>query len=232
VSRRARRGPDPVFDGPPGPVAVRIVFERFPVTIKGAFVLRGGDANPHTARLVQAAVVRTPKGEAKPIPVESLPMDVAPRIDLFLPFEAALAELEPGWYVVRCALQVDGGSPEDIDSRPFSVAWPRGTTATGSATPGDRIAFGARAIVVDRVDLRGDRVEVIWRPEEWTGADPIISVSADGTTLDPVPPRAVANEPGAGRRRSVWYPAPRGTRSVTIQVSVGSTSRRVVVPIG
>ena len=232
MSRRGRRGPDPVFDGPPGPVAVRIVFERFPVTIKGAFVLRGGDANPHTARLVQAAVVRTPKGQPKPIPVESSPMDVAPRIDLFLPFEAALAELDPGWYVVRCELQVDGGRPVEVDSRPFSVAWPRGSTATGSASPGDRMAFGARAVVVDRVDLRGDRVEVIWRPEEWTGADPTFAVMADGSSLDPVPARAVAGEPSGGRRRSVWYPAPRGTRSVTIQISSGSTSRRLVVPVG
>ncbi len=231
MSRRGRRGPEPVFDSPPGPVAIRIVYERFPVTIKGAFVLRGGDPNPHTARIVRADVARTPGGGAKPIPVESAPMDVAPRIDLFLPFEAALTELDPGWYVVRCELQVDGGRPLEVDSRPFSIAWPRGSTTTGSAAPGDRMAFGSRAVVIDRVDLRGDRVEVLWRPEGWTGDEPTISLLADGTSLEPVPPRAVGTEPGGGRRRSIWYPAPRGTRSVTVQVAAASTSRRVVVPI-
>ena len=38
-----RRGPRPVSD----PISVRARFERFPATVKGAFILRGEDANPH-----------------------------------------------------------------------------------------------------------------------------------------------------------------------------------------
>jgi hypothetical protein len=231
VSRRGRRGPEPAFDGPPGPVAIRIVFERFPVTIKGAFVLRGGDPDPHVARLVGAQVIRTPGDEGKPIAVETSPMDVAPRLDLYLPFEAAIADLEPGWYVVRCELQVDGGRPTEVDSKPFSIAWARGTTATGSMAPGERMEFGSRAVVVDRVDLRTDRVEVLWRTEDWTGAEPALSVAADGDKLDPVPARPTPSDQAAGRRRSISYPAPRGTQALTIQLSTPSGSKRLVVPI-
>src|SRR5204863_9643964 len=121
--------------------------------------------------------------------------------------------------------------PVEVDSKPFSIAWTRGTTATGSTAPGERIAFGSRVVVVDRVDLRTDRVEVVWRTEDWTGADPTLSVAADGAQLDPVPVKATQSDQAAGRRRSAWYPAPRGTRALTIQVSTPSGARRLVVPI-
>ncbi len=232
MSRRGRRGPEPSFDSAPGPVLLRIVFERFPVTIKGAFVLRGGDPDPHVARIVGAELARTPAGPTRPIPVEGAPMDVAPRLDLFLPFEAVIAELDPGWYLVRCELQVDGGRPTFVDSRPFSVAWSRGATATGTASPSARAAFGVRSVVIDRVDLRGDRVEVLWRTENWTGGDPGLALSADGADLEPLPPRAGGSAEPPGRHRSVWYPAPRGTRALAIQVSTRSSGKqRVVIPL-
>jgi hypothetical protein len=207
-----------VFDGPPGPVLVRTVFERFPVTVKGAFVLRGGDRNPHVARLAAASVARTPAGPAKPIVVETSAMDIAPRRDLFLPFEATIAELEPGWYVVRCDLQVDGGVPTPIDSRPFSMSWPRGAMASGSVSPAGRLTWGARALIVDRVDLRADRVEAIWHTEGWSAEDPVLALSADGTDLEPLPASAGGADPGSERRRSVWYPARRGSRSLTLSI--------------
>jgi len=233
MSRRGRRGPEPSFDSPPGPVLLRIVFERFPVTIKGAFVLRGGDPNPHVARIIGAELARTPSGAARPIAVEGAPMDVAPRLDLFLPFEAVIAELDPGWYVVRCELQVDGARPTSIESRPFSVAWSRGTTTTGTASPSARASFGGRSLVIDRVDLRGDRVEVLWRTENWTGGDPDLALSADGKDLEPLPSRAGgAAEPGSGRHRSVWYPAPRGTKALAVQASTRSSGKqRLVIPL-
>jgi len=218
MSPRARRGADPVFDGPPGPVLVRTVFERFPVTVKGAFVLRGGDRDPHVARIAEATLARTPTGPTKPIAVETSAMDIAPRRDLFLPFEATIAELEPGWYVVRCDLQVDGGVPTPIDSRPFSMSWPRGTMASGSVSPAGRLSWGARTLVVERVDLRADRVEAIWHTESWPTEEPVLAMSADGASLEPLPAAAGGADPGPDRRRSVWYPAPRGSRSLTISV--------------
>ncbi len=231
MSPRTRRGPEPTFDSPPGPVVVRIVFERFPVTIKGAFVLRGGDTDPHVARIATADVARTPTGPAKPIPIESAAMDVAPRRDLFLPFEVTIADLEPSWYVVRCGLQVDGAAPITVESRPFVMPWPRGTMATGTFAPGDRLAGSTGALVVDKVDLRTDRVEVLWHTEDRAKAEPALIASADGVELEAVPAPAGA-DPGSDRRRSVWYPAPKGTRSVAIELIPRSSAKgRLTFPL-
>ena len=230
MSPRTRRGPEPTFDSPPGPVVVRIVFERFPVTIKGAFVLRGGDADPHVARIATAEVARTPTGPAKPVPIESAAMDVAPRRDLFLPFEATIADLEPSWYVVRCGLQIDGAPPTTVESRPFVMPWPRGTMATGTFAPADRLVVGAGALVIDKVDLRTDRVDVLWHTEGTNDA-PTLVASADDVELEAIPASAGA-EPGPDRRRSVWYPAPKGARSVTIELGPRSAAKgRLTLPL-
>jgi hypothetical protein len=232
MSPRARRGPEPLYDGPPGPVLVRTVFERFPVTVKGAFVLRGGDRDPHVARIAGASVARTPTGPAKPIVVETSAMDIAPRRDLFLPFEATISDLDPGWYVVRCDLQVDGGVPTPIDSRSFSMPWPRATMASGSVSPAGRLTWGARALVIERLDLRADRVEAIWHTENWSAGDPVLAIAVDGTDLEALPASAAGADPGPERRRSAWYPARRGSRSLTISVGVRpGPNDRLVVPL-
>src|SRR5206468_7130740 len=80
------------------PVQVVTRFERFPASIKGAFVLRGGDGNPHSVRFQWAAVARVPKGPTRSIPLEDRLIDVAPGRDLFVPFEAPATDLDPGWY--------------------------------------------------------------------------------------------------------------------------------------
>ena len=232
MSRRGRRSAEPEFDSPPGPVLVRTVYERFPVTVKGAFVLRGGDRDPHVARIVEATLARTPSGPTKPIAVETAAMDVAPRLDLFLPFEATIADLSPGWYVVRCELQVDGRQPSAIDSKPFSMSWPRASTAIGSVAPVGRLAWGKRALLIDRIDLRSDRVEAVWHTEGWTGDPPVLDLWADGMELEPLPRAAGGPDPGSDRRRSVWYPAARATRSLTVAVGSRPGPRdRLVVPL-
>jgi hypothetical protein len=232
MSRRGRRGPEPVFDNAPGPVLVRTVFERFPVTVKGAFVLRGGDRYPHVARIAEANVARIPTGPIKPVAVETAAMDVAPRLDIFLPFEATIADLPPGWYVVRCELQVDGRRPSAVDSKPFSMSWPRASTAIGTVAPVGRLTWGKRALVVDRIDLRSDRVEMVWRTEGWSDDPPVLAMWADGMEMEPLPARAGGPDPASDRRRSVWYPAARATRALTIAIEPGSGPRdRLVVPL-
>jgi hypothetical protein len=225
VTRRTRQAREPAFDNAPGPVLVRTVYERFPITIKGALVLRGGDINPHVARITEAVLARTPPGYAEPVAVEGTPMHVAPKLDLYLPFEAPIADLEPSWYLVRSLLQVDGGMPSTVESRPFSIPWPRSSMAIGSVTPAATVAIGPRSLVVERVDLRSDRVEVLWRPSGWRGAEPVLGLRAGEDELEPVPDRAVAGSPGPDRRRSVWYPAPRGTSSLTLVVGGRSSGR-------
>jgi hypothetical protein len=93
----------------PRPVGVRTRFERFPATLKGAFVLRGEDGDPHVVVLEGASLARLPSGRAVPVPTEPLQVDVAPARDLFVPFEAPVSELSPGWYEIRSTIRVDGG---------------------------------------------------------------------------------------------------------------------------
>jgi hypothetical protein len=64
--------------------------ERFPATIKGAFVLRSADPDPHAAKVLRAEVVRIPTGPTKPVPMTDTQVEVAPRRDLFLPFEVTI----------------------------------------------------------------------------------------------------------------------------------------------
>src|SRR5713226_4531239 len=104
-----------------GPVSVLTRFERFPATIKGAFVLRSADPDPHAARIVRAEIVRIPAGGAKPFSFSDAQVDVAPGLDLYVPFEATIADLAPSWYVVRSEVRVDGGRTWEHASRPFAV---------------------------------------------------------------------------------------------------------------
>ena len=83
-------------------VSIRASFERFPATVKGAFVLRGADRNPHQVR-IDAARVREISGRgALPIGLDPVTLDVAPNLDLFVPFEFAITELAAGWYGLEC----------------------------------------------------------------------------------------------------------------------------------
>ena len=76
-----------------GRVSIRAHFERFPATLKGAFVLRGDDADPHQVRIEAARVAELARGAGQPMGVETVTLDVAPHLDLFVPFEVPLLDL-------------------------------------------------------------------------------------------------------------------------------------------
>ena len=95
-------------------VLVQTRYDRFPATVKGAFVLRGGDANPHLVRVVRAGIDSVSGGASKDISMGNVDVDVAPGRDLFVPFEAAIAELEPGWYVIAAAFVIGSTSKPSI----------------------------------------------------------------------------------------------------------------------
>jgi hypothetical protein len=224
------------------PVLVRTVFERFPITIKGAFVLRGGDAFPHQVRFERAAVARIPAGPDREVPVEQTPLDVAPRRDLFLPFEATIADLAPAWYVVRSDVLIDGAVRQQHDSKPFAVAWPRGAMRTGSAAVGRRVPLRTGAVVIEKLELRTDRAEVLWRFEaegagDATRPDPSFSVRtagpapSPGVVLEPLPAVAAGgpDAPG-GRRRAVTYPVPKDATALAVHVT-GRDGETKVVPV-
>jgi hypothetical protein len=221
-------------------VLVQTRYDRFPATVKGAFVLRGGDANPHLVRVVRATIQPVSEGEAKDIAMGHVDVDVAPGRDLFVPFEAGIAELDPGWYVIAAEMQVDGSILLESASRPFSVAWPRGEVRTGSVSVDESVRVGEASLHVDRAELKSDRVILVWKPEgapqgahEESGVEVRVEVSADGRTLAEVP-RAPGSEPKPGEHRSVHYPAPHGAAApALVYVSpAGDRSEIVRAPIG
>jgi hypothetical protein len=222
--REARRGAEP-------PIRLQARFERFPASLKGAFVLRGADGNPHAAQFEWGRVARVPSGPAKPIPVEERPFDVAPIRDLFVPFEVGVSDLDAGWYRLEASVRVDGGRAWLFPSRSFAIPWPRGDVRRGSYPVGKRVAIGQSAFVVDRVELTGDSASVVWRAEPGTGEGPEEAppgdaiLLADGAPLELLPPEEgsrlfVSRIPG--ERRTVSYPVPRSAMSAAVVVRLGS----------
>src|SRR5436309_4540026 len=175
------------------PIRVQTRFERFPASIKGAFVMAGADGNPHGVKIEHAEVVRVPEGPAKPVPIEDRAMDVAPARDLFVPFEVAVTDLEPGWYRVVSAVRVDAAQVWDFQSRPFTIPWPRNDVRRGSLSVDRTIAVDRVSFVVERVELGSDAAVVVWRrksqkpapPDEAEPGEAILL--ADGTELPLVP---------------------------------------------
>jgi len=229
------------------PVDLKTRFERFPASIKGAFVVRGADGNPHAIKLVLARIARVPTGPAKPFPVEDTLLDVAPARDMFVPFEVAVSDLDPAWYAIRSSVQVDGGSTWDFTSRLFTVPWPRSDVRRGTIRLDVTVLAGGERFALDRVEMGNDTAAVVWRPTP-TGkgpdghgpdeGDPGVEawLLADGEPLDVLPVGTGArtyDRPAPGERRTVSYPVPRSARSLTalIRLSTGEESRPSKVPL-
>ncbi|MGZ4151159.1 MAG: hypothetical protein ACXVP3_01800, partial [Actinomycetota bacterium] len=68
-------------------LSVRARFERFPATLKGAFIIRGEDPDPHQVALGPARIVPVTGGEGRPIAIAESTLDIAPKQDVFVPFE-------------------------------------------------------------------------------------------------------------------------------------------------
>src|SRR5207247_11191163 len=71
------------------PISVRARLERFPATVKGAFIIRGEDPNPHQVVFREARVVAIGGAQAHPIAMTAANLDVAPRRDVFVLFALA-----------------------------------------------------------------------------------------------------------------------------------------------
>ena len=211
-------------------------FERFPASIKGAFVIQGADGNPHAVRIASAWVARIPGGARRPVPLEDQMVDVAPARDLFVPFEAGSADLVPSWYAVESSMQVDGGRSYEFSSRPFVIPWPKGEVRRGSTRLERRVRVGDRSFVLDRLELGADSSSVVWRAEGGHGETAVeVAVVADGSRLEVLPAsvgalrsefRTVADE-----RRTISYPVLRTVRSLALQVRVGARQQSDLVTV-
>lgn len=218
------------------PLQVKTRFERFPASIKGAFVIQGADGNPHGVRIVSASIARLPTGARRPVPLEDQMVDVAPARDLFVPFEAGSADLTPSWYAIESSMQVDGGRSYEFSSRPFVIPWPKGEVRRGSTRLDRRVRLGERSFVLDRLELGADSASVVWRVEGGHGEAAIeVAVVADGSRLEVLPASVASLRPefrtGGDERRTISYPVLRAVRSLALQVRVGSRQQSDLVTV-
>lgn len=224
-------GSDP--SGSTEPIRVQTRFERFPASIRGAFVMAGADGYPHAVQIQRAEVIRVPGGHVKPVPVEDRLMDVAPARDLFVPFEVGVADLEPGWYRLVSEVRVDGAQVWDFQGRPFTIPWPRNDVRRGSLPVDKTVSVDRVSFVVERVELGADASVVVWRKksEKTAGAernagDAIVVADGKELPLVPVVPGTRAFGPRLpGERRTVSYPVPREARRLEVIVQLESGSR-------
>jgi hypothetical protein len=183
-------------------VSIRAHFERFPATVKGAFVLRGADRDPHQVQIFSARVREIAGGKGFPIGLEPVTLDVAPNLDLFVPFEFAITELSAGWYGLECDVAVDG-SPSNIrPEKRFSVPWPRATVRRGNVQVARAAQIEAGPKVrIEQVECGGESVRLTYSstPPESV----VIRLAADG---EPLQILETEFDEANGRGRVTAYP--------------------------
>jgi hypothetical protein len=181
-------------------VSIRAHFERFPATLKGAFVLRGADADPHQVRIRAARVSEMAGRSIQPVGVEPVTLDVAPHLDLFVPFEVPLLDLGPGWYRLELEVVIDGDAGVVHPGERFAMAWPRGSMRRGSAAVGHTITAGSVSVTIEHVECTPDSVRVTYAAPSRVA----LSLAADEVPLSQIDEDF---DPEAGRGRVVTYPA-------------------------
>lgn len=208
------------------PISVGVVFERFPASVRGAVVVRGTDGDPHQVTLASADVVeiRSPNRPARPVALDPVTVELAPRGEVLLPFDIPFAGLDPGWYGVVAEVVVDGQrrvrGPSAGEAKRFLVAWPGQTVRRGTVMVQSTIAVpGTPGAVVDRVECRGDRAVIRWHHEPSDDPDfrqfGELRVLADGK---PLPFLESSYQPTAGTRSTVVYPLLRANQALVLEI--------------
>ena len=78
-------------------VSVRAAYERFPVSVKGAFLLRGADGLPHQVRIESARATECSGRGGRVIGLEAMVLEVAPTLDIaFMAAHQLWATPKPG----------------------------------------------------------------------------------------------------------------------------------------
>lgn len=196
-------------------VAIRAHFEKFPATVKGAFVLRSADRDPHQVVLRSARVTELAGAGSQPIELQETTLDVAPKLDFFVPFEFPVTELAAGWYCLETECDVDGVATVVRPERRFAMAWPRATVRRGSVPVGEKMELeGGSTVLVDHLDCTGDSMTVHFaadppEPVEW-------KLRADGDRL--VVLDAQLDET-TGKGRTTAYPLMKTQRALKIELA-------------
>jgi len=195
------------------PISVRARFERFPATVKGAFIFRGEDPDPHQVILHGARVVLVGPGGSAEVPIAPVTLDVIPHRDVFVPFELPVSELDPGWYTLVCDVEIDG-VPDSYDGgRRFCVPWPRATVRRGTVKVERDVALGDATVRVEQLDCAGESVKLLFRIEP---PGPVsVRLTADGRRLE-ILESEVDEESGRGRVAA--YPVLRTDAALLVEL--------------
>jgi hypothetical protein len=195
-------------------VAIRAHFEKFPATVKGAFVLRSADRDPHQVVIKGARVTELAGAGGHPIELQRTTLDVAPKLDFFVPFEFAVTELGAGWYCLETDVDVDGVSQVVRPDRRFAVAWPRATVRRGTVPVGEKVEIeGGPTVLVDHLECAGDSMTVHFSADP---AEPVDwRVAADGSTVAVLDTQL---DEQTGKGRATTYPLLKTQRSLTIEL--------------
>lgn len=142
-------------------VAIRAHFERFPATVKGAFVVQAVDGDPHQVVIRGARLVEAAGDSDRAIELPRVTLQAAPRSDLFVPFEFGVTELSSGWYGLQVDVDVDGRPLTVEAGKRFAVPWPRASVRRGAVRVDGKLGADDGPVVsIDHVDCAGDSIKV------------------------------------------------------------------------
>jgi hypothetical protein len=204
-------------------INLRAHYERFPATVKGAFVLRAADHEPHQVRLESARVAEVAGGPTRSLELQPVVLEVAPNLDLFVPFEFGIMDLSAGWYELVCDLVVDAVPSEARPGDRFPMPWPRATVRRGTVAVGKAVTAAGAKVRIEQVECTSDCVKIAYLAEEPV----VMTVSADGTTLTSI--RSEFEE-AAGRGKVTVYPVLKSHRRIQIDVKGASGPLEVKLP--
>jgi hypothetical protein len=199
-------------------VSVRAAYERFPVSVKGAFLLRGADGLPHQVRIESARAIECSGRGGRPIGLEEMVLEVAPTLDTFVPFEVSTMDLAAGWYQLECAVVIDGIPTVLHPGRPFAIAWPRSAIRRGTATIGKK----AGGVALETLDCAGDNLRISFAAD----TVPALKLQMDGAAH---PVLEIEFDDASGQGRVIGYPALRSQQRLTIEIR-GSERVEVALP--
>jgi hypothetical protein len=199
-------------------VSIRAAYERFPLAIKGTFLLRGADGLPHQVRVGSARASGCAAEGEREIGIEPMVLEIAPTQDTFLPFEVSTVDLPAGWYRLKCDVVIDGTAAVIRPGSPFSSAWPRGSVRRGNVTIGRKTG----GIAWETLECLGDSVRITFAAD----AAPQVDLQVDGSSH---PMIDVAFDGDTGRGSVVAYPVLRSQERLTIGVR-GEASTEVALP--
>jgi hypothetical protein len=186
-------------------VSIRAAYERFPIAIKGTFLLRGADGLPHQVRIDAARANGCASEGAREIGIEPMVLEVAPIQDTFVPFEVPTPDLPAGWYRLECDVVIDGTQQLVRPGAPFASPWPRGSVRRGTVTIGQKTG----GVAWETLECLSDSLRITFAADDV----PSVTLEVDGA------PHAIleaAFDADAGRGSILAYPAMRGQQRLTI----------------